>query len=411
MRKLKISRILILFVVLILVVTASIYCIRTFFRQDEIIEEKSYYDLDLFSMENGWMTYKDSSYKSLTGIDVSSHNQYIDWYSVKQDEIDFAMIRVGYRGAQEGILHEDAYFNTNMQAAIQNKIKVGAYFFSSAITEDEIDEEVNMVLNEIRNYKIDMPIVFDMEEFEKGGRIDNLTQEQRTNLALRFCGKIKKAGYDPMIYGNMTWLYQNYDFEKISEYPIWLASYSSDCPMEDKFEMWQYSNIGQVNGIEGDVDINIYLQNTYKRNDMIDFEKFEKQCDEIREINAKYIEEFVDELSKKGFVDKTIKRHYENVDFYLNTYLLREDALTMENGCKDEYLSDFFGYFFIRKCMWSTPDTVKSTMASLKKFYRFMYESNRLSKEDYEEFMDTIRVDKEYWIDCCSKYNDGISEW
>lgn len=260
MRKLKISRILILFVVLILVVTASVYCIRTFFRQDEIIEEKSYYDLDLFSMENGWMTYKDSSYKFLTGIDVSSHNQYIDWNSVKQDGIDFAMIRVGYRGAQEGILHEDAYFNTNMQAAIQNKIKVGAYFFSSAITEDEIDEEVNMVLNEIRNYKIDMPIVFDMEEFEKGGRIDNLTQEQRTNLALRFCGKIKKAGYDPMIYGNMTWLYQNYDFEKISEYPIWLASYSSDCPMEDKFEMWQYSNIGQVNGIEGDVDINIYLQ-------------------------------------------------------------------------------------------------------------------------------------------------------
>lgn len=63
-----------------------------------------------------------------------------------------------------------------------------------------------------------------------------------------------------MIYGNMTWLYQNYDFEKISEYPIWLASYSSDCPMKDKFEMWQYSNIGQVNGIEGDVDINIYLQ-------------------------------------------------------------------------------------------------------------------------------------------------------
>ena len=260
MRKLKIGRILTLFVVLILVVTASVYCIRTIFRQDEIIEEKSYYDLDLFSMENGWMTYKDSSYKSLTGIDVSSHNQYIDWYSVKQDGIDFAMIRVGYRGAQEGILHEDAYFNTNMQAAIQNKIKVGAYFFSSAITEDEIDEEVNMVLNEIRNYKIDMPIVFDMEEFEKGGRIDNLTQEQRTNLALRFCGKIKKAGYDPMIYGNMTWLYQNYDFEKISEYPIWLASYSSDCPMEDKFEMWQYSNIGQVNGIEGDVDINIYLQ-------------------------------------------------------------------------------------------------------------------------------------------------------
>lgn len=123
-----------------------------------------------------------------------------------------------------------------------------------------------------------------------------------------------------------------------------------------------------------------------------------------RKINTKYIEGFVDELSKKGFVDKTIKNHYFNVDFYLNDFLLREEALTMENGCKDEYLSDFFGYFFIRKCMWSTPDTVKSTIASLKKFYR-------LSKEDYEEFTDTIRVNKEYWIDCCSEYNDGISEW
>ena len=260
MRKIKIGRIMILFLVSILILTGGLFSIRTLFWQKNLVEEKSYYDLDLFTMENGLMTYKDSSYDKSTGIDVSSHNQSIDWSSVKQDGIDFAMIRIGYRGAQEGILHEDAYFNTNMQAAIQNKIKVGAYFFSSAITEDEIDEEVNMVLNEIRNYKIDMPIVFDMEEFENGGRIDNLTQEQRTNLALRFCGKIKKAGYDPMIYGNMTWLYQNYDFEKISKYPIWLASYSSDCPMEDKFEMWQYSNIGQVNGIEGDVDINIYLQ-------------------------------------------------------------------------------------------------------------------------------------------------------
>ena len=144
---------------------------------------------------------------------------------------------------------------------------------------------------------------------------------------------------------------------------------------------------------------------------MIDFVKLEKQYDEIREINAKYIEEFVDELSKKGFVEKTIKNHYFNVDFYLNDYLLREDALTMENCCKYEYLSDFFGYFFIRKCMWSTPDTMKSTIASLKKFYRFMYETNRLSKEDYEEFMDAIRADKEYWIDSCREYNDGISAW
>lgn len=170
------------------------------------------------------------------------------------------MIRIGYRGAQEGILHEDEYFNFNIQSAIKNKIKVGAYFFSSAVSDDEIDQEVNLVLRKVKNYKIDMPIVFDMEEFEQGGRIDDLTTEQKTNLALRFCEKIKEAGYTPMIYGNLTWLYQNYDFDKISKYSIWLASYSSTCPMEDKFDMWQYSNKGQVDGINGDVDINIYLQ-------------------------------------------------------------------------------------------------------------------------------------------------------
>lgn len=260
MRKIKIGRIMILVLVSILILTGGLFSIRTLFWQKNLVEEKSYYDLDLFTMENGLMTYKDSSYDKSTGIDVSSHNQSIDWSSVKQDGIDFAMIRIGYRGAQEGILYEDEYFNFNIQSAIKNKIKVGAYFFSSAVSDDEIDQEVNLVLRKVKNYKIDMPIVFDMEEFEQGGRIDDLTTEQKTNLALRFCEKIKEAGYTPMIYGNLTWLYQNYDFDKISKYSIWLASYSSTCPMEDKFDMWQYSNKGQVDGINGDVDINIYLQ-------------------------------------------------------------------------------------------------------------------------------------------------------
>ena len=214
-RKVKLSRILILILIPILIVSGSVYVIYMLFTQEEsVIEEKSYYDLNLFSLENGLMTYKDSLYKVSTGIDVSSHNGAVDWAAVKADGIEFAMLRIGYRGAQEGILHEDEYFNTNIQQAIQNQ----------------------------------------------GGRIDDLSLEQRTKLALRFCKKIKEAGYQPMIYGNMTWLYQNYDFERISKYPVWLASYSISCPMEDKFDMWQYSNKGQVNGIEGNVDMNIYLQ-------------------------------------------------------------------------------------------------------------------------------------------------------
>ena len=92
--------------------------------------------------------------------------------------------------------------NTNIQQAIQNHLKVGAYFFSSAISTEEIDEEVDLALSKIKGYKIQMPVVFDMEEFDQGGRIDDLSIEQRTNLALRFCCWISTYGiwkYDLVI--------------------------------------------------------------------------------------------------------------------------------------------------------------------------------------------------------------------
>ena len=263
-RKIKLGRVLILLLILVLCIgLASAYLIQNLFfkQEDTVVEEnKEYYHLDSFVMKNGLMTYQDASYTSMTGIDVSSHNQDIDWSAVKKDGIDFVMLRVGYRGAQEGILHEDELFDINAKEASQNHLKVGVYFFSSAISAKEIDEEVQFVLSKISKYTIHMSVVFDMEEFDQGGRIDDLSTKQKTNLALRFCKKIKAAGYTPMIYGNMTWLYENYDFEKISKYSIWLASYSETCPMEDRFAMWQYSNTGKVNGIDGDVDIDLYLK-------------------------------------------------------------------------------------------------------------------------------------------------------
>lgn len=263
-RKIKIGKLIFLvfciFFVLVLVFTGA----HIFFQnKTETVEEtkvQSYYDLSKFQLKNGLMSYKDKKYTSLTGVDVSDHNGSIDWSAVKQDGISFAMIRVGYRGAQEGILHEDANFDTNLEQAKNNGLDVGVYFFSSAINNAEIDEEVNVVLNKLSSYSINMPVVFDMEEFDQGGRIDSLTKQERTKLALRFCKKIKQAGYTPMIYGNMTWLYKWYDFDKISKYSIWMASYSKHCPMLDQFDIWQYSNTGVVNGIDGSVDLDLYLK-------------------------------------------------------------------------------------------------------------------------------------------------------
>lgn len=261
-RKIKLNRILILLLIVFTPFGIFTY-IFTNNDQEVIQEETSFYDLSKFQYKNGLMTYTDTNYTCITGIDVSSHNGSIDWNQVAKDDISFAIIRAGYRGASEGTLYTDELFETNINGAIAAGLDVGVYFYSSAINEQEIDEEVNLVLDLVKNYSLQYPIVFDMEHFEGGGRIDNLTQDEKTNLALRFCSKIEKAGYTAMIYGNLTWLYEDLDFDQVSAYPIWYAGYSGEAKMEDEFKMWQYSNQGSVAGISTNVDMNLYLRRKY----------------------------------------------------------------------------------------------------------------------------------------------------
>ena len=136
------------------------------------------------------------------------------------------------------------------------------------------------------------------------------------------------------------------------------------------------------------------------------YEEYEKKCEEIRERNEDYLEEFWEDLVSAGLKEKTIKRHYQNVDFYINTYLLREEPLEMTHGTNPFYIGDFLGYFFIRKCMWSTPSTVKSTAASIKKFYKSMVQRGYIDESDYRYLVETIREDIDQWMDDCEAYND-----
>lgn len=136
------------------------------------------------------------------------------------------------------------------------------------------------------------------------------------------------------------------------------------------------------------------------------YEEYEKKCEEIRERNEDYLEEFWEDLVSAGLKEKTIKRHYQNVDFYINTYLLREEPLEMMHGTNPFYIGDFLGYFFIRKCMWSTPSTVKSTAASIKKFYKSMVQRGYIDESDYRYLVETIREDIDQWMDDCEAYND-----
>lgn len=136
------------------------------------------------------------------------------------------------------------------------------------------------------------------------------------------------------------------------------------------------------------------------------YEEYEEKCREIRRQNEELLKLFESDMASLS--PKTIQKHLDNVDFYINNYLLREDALTMENGVA--YLDSFLGYFFIRKCMWSTLATIKGTAASIKKFYKCMLDHGKLKKEQYECLCSEIKDSLQQWMDDCAQYNDPDAE-
>ena len=138
---------------------------------------------------------------------------------------------------------------------------------------------------------------------------------------------------------------------------------------------------------------------------MLDLAEFETQCIEQRKINLKYLDLFREELEHAGLSGKTIQRHLSNMEFYLNTYLLHDEILPMEEGCKPERLDEYFNWFFIRKCAWSTPASIKTTASSLKKFYKCMREKGYISEDAYSCLPDTFRYDMEDWQKDCAVYN------
>lgn len=141
---------------------------------------------------------------------------------------------------------------------------------------------------------------------------------------------------------------------------------------------------------------------------LFDFDEYEQKCDEIRKENQKYIDIFEKALIDDGLTDRTIGRHLMNIDFYINTYLLREELKTMDEGCYN--VDMFLGFFFIRKCMWSTPASIKSNITSFKKFYKCMLENGFIKQSDYDALISDIAEGKDEWIQYCEEYNDPYCE-
>ena len=214
-------------------------------------------------LESGEIQYmEDGQVISHKGIDVSKYQETIDWNLVAQDGVEFAFIRVGNRGwGSNGTLREDERFDANIQGAQAAGIKVGVYFYSQAITEEELLEEVDLVLNKIAPYNIECPVVYDVEKVtaDGGGRMNYLSPEERTKMTLLFCQAIENAGYKPMIYFNTEMGVLMLDLAQLEGYDKWFAAYTNTPYYPYEYKVWQYSATGRVQGIKKDVDMNISL--------------------------------------------------------------------------------------------------------------------------------------------------------
>ena len=232
------------------------------------------YNWERLNTENptDWVyTDENGAKASVRGIDVSKYQGRVDWKKVADSGVEFVIIRLGYRGMNEGTLELDPYFEYNIKGATEAGLDVGVYFFSQAITKEEAEEEADFVLDAIAAYDITYPIVFDTERVTTyDARANGLSMAERTNMCIAFCDKVGREGYTPMIYANTKYMIMGIDLEMLTKYDKWYAYYNSEITFPYNFQMMQYSDSGKIPGITGNVDLNISFIDYSKGNDKND---------------------------------------------------------------------------------------------------------------------------------------------
>ena len=228
---------------------------------DDITTKDIKFIIEMSSPNNNSNNYLTADSK---GIDVSQHQGNVDWSNVANSGIKFAMIRIGYRGYGTGVLAEDTKYKNNLKNASANGLKVGVYYYSTAINTDEARKDAEYVISLLKKYgyqnKITMPIAIDLEVNSSNVRDANVSKNTRTDIANTFCSTIKNNGYTPMVYASKSFLKDNINISKVP-YDIWVAQYNSKCTYSGNYTMWQYSSTGKVSGINGNVDCNICYKN------------------------------------------------------------------------------------------------------------------------------------------------------
>ncbi len=229
----------------------------------EIVDavEKHSFDWSRLSGSELTLSYEDERYTTRIGIDVSQYQGTIDWQAVRESGVTFAFIRIGGRGYGEaGILYADDMALTNLAGAREAGLDVGVYFFAQAVSEEEAVEEAEFVLALLDGVPLELPVVYDPESIlDDVARTDDVSGEQFTKNTLAFCDRIREAGYAPMVYCNMLWQAYELDLVALQEadLPLWYADYEALPQTPYAFSFWQYAEDAYVNGVEGQVDLNL----------------------------------------------------------------------------------------------------------------------------------------------------------
>ena len=215
------------------------------------------FDDEKWTTENGFRIYDDPKYESVTGIDVSEWVGDIDWQSVRDAGIQFAILRVGYRGYETAKFNFDNSLRTFLHGCNEVGLPAGVYFVSQAINEEEAIEEAERVLENIYGYDVTMPIYIDLEGAGDTARTKDLTRDEYTKIVNAFCSRVEQEGFRGGVYSNENWIKSHLNWEDLTQWDLWLAKYTKVPDTDHTFNMWQYTASATIDGIEKECDLNV----------------------------------------------------------------------------------------------------------------------------------------------------------
>ena len=222
------------------------------------------YNTEFFYLEDGFMAYHDENGKKISwlGVDLSYHQENVNWDELQNSGIDFVILRCGYRGYSEGGLVKDEKFDEYAAQCNARDIPLGVYFFTQAISVEEAEREADFVIDLIKDYKISYPVAFDTEYVSDAGARTNteeIDEDLRTEMCIAFCERIRQAGYYPMIYASENWIRRELNFEALQDYDFWAPQYLEENDFMYDFTIWQYTERGFIKGVDEQVDLDISM--------------------------------------------------------------------------------------------------------------------------------------------------------